>query len=93
MNAHAEKESRSKSFLKNTISDISHQLKTPLAALNVMLSEQELDRIDVLVQNLLKITKLDAGSIVFEKAPENVSELMKDIELHFCYRANQEKRN
>lgn len=111
LNAHAEKESRSKDFLKNTISDISHQLKTPLAALNVyngllydetetypdirefvMLSEQELDRIDVLVQNLLKITKLDAGSIVFEKAPENVSELMKDIELHFCYRANQEKK-
>ena len=35
LNAHAEKESRSKDFLKNTISDISHQLKTPLAALNV----------------------------------------------------------
>lgn len=35
LNAHAEKESRSKGFLKNTISDISHQLKTPLAALNV----------------------------------------------------------
>lgn len=111
LNAHAEKESRSKGFLKNTISDISHQLKTPLAALNVyngllydeteaypdirefvMLSEQELDRIEVLVQNLLKITKLDAGSILFEKAPENVSELMKDIELHFSYRANQEKK-
>lgn len=35
LNAHAEKESRSKGFLKNTISDISHQLKTPLAALKV----------------------------------------------------------
>ena len=38
------------------------------------LSEQELDRIETLVQNLLKITKLDAGTIVIEKATENVSE-------------------
>ena len=35
LNAHAENEQRSKEFLKNTISDISHQLKTPLAALNI----------------------------------------------------------
>ena len=32
------------------------------------LSEQELDRMETLVQNLLKITKLDAGAIVLEKA-------------------------
>lgn len=31
------------------------------------LSETELDRIDALVQNLLKIAKLDAGSIVLDK--------------------------
>lgn len=30
LNANAENERRSKQFLKNTISDISHQLKTPL---------------------------------------------------------------
>ena len=30
-------------------------------------SEQELDRIETLVQNLLKITKLDSGTIVLEK--------------------------
>ena len=35
LNAHATKEMRQKEFLKNTISDISHQLKTPLAALNI----------------------------------------------------------
>lgn len=35
LNAHAENEKRAKKFLKNTISDISHQLKTPLAALNI----------------------------------------------------------
>ncbi len=31
------------------------------------LSEQELDRIETLVQSLLKITRLDAGAIVLGK--------------------------
>lgn len=98
-------------IFKDTISDISHQLKTPLAALNIyngimqeeakslptikeftVLSEQELDRIEILVQNLLKITKLDAGTIVIEKAEENVSEMMGSIERHFSFRAKQEKK-
>lgn len=111
LNAHAANELREKEFLKNTISDISHQLKTPLAALNIYngllqdeaeelpavkefaaLSEQELDRIETLVQNLLKITKLDAGSIVLEKDMENVADMMRDVELHFLYRAKQEQK-
>lgn len=111
LNANAENERRSKQFLKNTISDISHQLKTPLAALNIYngllqgeteelpelqefatLSEKELDRIETLVQNLLKITKLDAGSIVFEKTYENVADILGEVELHFAYRAKQEQK-
>ena len=111
LNAHADNELREKEFLKNTISDISHQLKTPLAALNIYngllqdedievssvkefagLSEQELDRIETLVQSLLKITRLDAGAIVLEKNAENVADMMRDIELHFAYRSRQEKK-
>lgn len=111
LNAHASNELREKEFLKNTISDVSHQLKTPLAALNIYngllldeakelpavrefaeLSEQELERIETLVQNLLKITRLDAGAIVIEKNEENVSDMMKDMELHFAYRARQEQK-
>lgn len=111
LNAHADNELREKEFLKNTISDISHQLKTPLAALNIYngllqdedvelvsvkkfadLSEQELDRIETLVQNLLKITRLDAGAIVLEKATENIADMIRDIELHFAYRAEQEQK-
>ena len=56
------------------------------------LSEQELDRIETLVQSLLKITRLDAGAIVLEKNAENVADMMRDIELHFAYRARQEKK-
>ena len=111
LNAKAQNEEQSRKFLQNTISDISHQLKTPLAALNIYngimqteagtnqlstireftdLSEQELDRIETLVQNLLKITKFDAGSIVLEKYRENVAEMMADVERQFSFRAKRE---
>jgi len=56
------------------------------------LSEQELDRIESLVQNLLKITRLDAGTIILERNFENVSDIMHDIEQHFAYRAKQEEK-
>lgn len=109
LNAHIEKEGREKEFLRNTISDISHQLKTPLAALNIYngilqgeaedlptvrefagLSEQELERIETLIQNLLKISKFDAGTIVMEKKWENVSEMMERVRKRFDFRAVQE---
>lgn len=111
LNAHAENELQAKYFLKDTISNISHQIKTPLAALNIYngllqteaedagtvrqlasLSEQELDRIESLVQNLLKITRLDADAVTFDKASENVADMLRDVELHFAYRANQEQK-
>ena len=44
------------------------------------------------MQNLLKITKLDAGSIVIEKNMENVADMMRDVELHFVYRTRQEQK-
>jgi len=56
------------------------------------LSEQELDRIEALVQNLLKITKMDAGTVVLEERVENVSEMMERVEKHFAFRAKQEKK-
>ena len=56
-------------------------------------SDLELDRIETLVQNLLKITKLDSGTIVLEKVTENVADMMRDIELHFAYRARREQKS
>ena len=103
---------KDKDNLKMSVEDISHQLKTPLAALNiynglmqdgtenmadiqtfVALSEKELDRMEMLVQNLLKITKLDVGSIVFERHMESVSEMMEESREHFRYRAKQEQKH
>lgn len=113
LNAHAENEEKSRKFLQNTISDISHQLKTPLAALNIYngiiqaeaktqdlpdirefsdLSELELDRIETLVQNLLKIAKFDAGTIQIEKNLENLWEMMNEVKNHFSFRAGQEEK-
>ncbi|MEZ3436169.1 MAG: HAMP domain-containing histidine kinase [Lachnospiraceae bacterium] len=109
LNAHIENEGKEKEFLKNIILDISHQLKTPLAALNIYngiiqgeaesipaikefadFSEQELERIETLVQNLLKISKFDAGTVVMIKALENISEMMECIKKQFSFRAGQE---
>ena len=109
LNAHAENEGKSKRLMKDTLSDISHQLKTPLATLNIYngimqdpandletlrtfsaLSEQELDRIEHLVKNLLTISKLDAGTLVFEKKYEDVSALMNTLKHRFSYQAETE---
>ena len=111
LNAHAENEGRAKNFMKNTISDISHQLKTPLAALNIYngliqqevndspelkefasLSEQELYRIENLVQNLLKITKLDAGTITLEKSLHYVADMMEYMKKHFAYQVQHQEK-
>lgn len=109
LNAHAEQESAARVFLKDTLSNISHQLKTPLAALNIYngllqqeagdlpairdfadRSEQELDRMESLVQNLLKIAKLDTGTTPLDKTEEKVADLMESIRRQFAWRTEQE---
>lgn len=85
-----------KLLLTNAISDISHQLKTPLTSMMVMadlLSNPELpfekrveftrnisnqlERIDWLVTSLLKLSKLDAGTVTFK---ENVIPIERVIQ-------------
>ena len=104
-----EAEKKAKDFLKSTISDISHQLKTPLAALTMyheIISEEPdhvqtvieysqktelaLKRMEQLIQVMLKITRLDAGSIVFEKESCHLSELIAQAVSELTTRAARE---
>jgi len=106
-----EAQRRRKEFLKDTISDISHQLKTPLAALTMYqeIVEAEpdnpeavkefsakmrvsLNRMNQLIASMLKITRLDAGNIVFERKAYQVHELIWSAVSELMTRAKAEKK-
>lgn len=104
--AREEAAQKAKDFLKDMVSDISHQLKTPLAALNmymeIMMEDKtaveffgekallSLERMERLTGNLLKIVRLDAKTISFEKKPCDVGGLVKDAAEGFITRAEKE---
>lgn len=110
LNAQSEREKQTNEFLKSTVSDISHQLKTPLSALGIYneliadaddfddvkrfaaASGAETERMETLVKNLLKLTRLDAGAVVFEKHPENIADIMDELRQRFACRAEMEKK-
>ena len=106
-----ETEHRTKEFLKATISDISHQLKTPLAALamyqEIIESEPDnvetvkdfaakmrtsLGRIEQLILSMLKITRLDVGTITFERESCHISNLVMQAISELTTRADREKK-
>lgn len=76
---------REKQYLSDSLADISHQLRTPLTSLHLLLTRlqteqdererrrlayegsQLLERVDWLVDALLKISRIDAGTAVFAK--------------------------
>lgn len=111
LQAQTENEYRSKIFLRNTISDISHQLRTPLTALSMYQeimenepnhpaviqkftakTELALNRMEQLIESMLKITRLDAGSIVFEKRICNLSDLISHAVYELTTRASSEDK-
>ena len=106
-----ESEYQTKEFLKATISDISHQLKTPLAALSMYreIIENEPDnaetvkefavkmgnslgRMEQLIKSMLKITRLDVGTITFEKESCKISDLVMQAVSELTTRADHEKK-
>lgn len=107
----SEAERKSKEFLKDTISDISHQLKTPLTALNMYTeiirgesgnvkvvqefsqkSLLSLARMEQLIQSLLKVMRLDAGSITFIKKICNVTTMVEQAIRELLTRAELENK-
>lgn len=112
LTAHIDREKKNREFLKDTISDISHQLKTPLAALSmyheIILEEKhenpvvvcfleksnrELNRMAALIQNLLKLARLDAGTIALELSPHRLKDFLKDCAGSFQSRAEWEGKS
>lgn len=111
LQAKNEAEHKTKEFLKSTISDISHQLKTPLAALamyqEIIGNEPDqveivkefsskmgtsLKRMEQLIQSMLKITRLDTGSILFEKRRCSVKEVITKAIHDFTTRIEKENK-
>ena len=87
---------REKAYLADSIADISHQIRTPLTSINLLiglLSEPKLtdarrqqlihelyellSRIDWLITTLLKISRLDAGTVQFKQEQVSLEELLK----------------
>lgn len=93
-----DKQIKEKEFLRDIISDISHQLKTPLASLMVfvdllyddkltdaserqkVLSEagNQLNRMEWLVLSMLKLARIEAESIVFDKEDVDILPVIKE---------------
>ncbi|MBO5395442.1 MAG: HAMP domain-containing histidine kinase [Clostridia bacterium] len=87
---------KEKTFLADSIADISHQLRTPLTSINLILSllhssdvteERKgelmrelsvlISRTEYLVSVLLKISRLDAGTVQFERKNTALGELIR----------------
>ena len=104
---------KDKLFLKNIISDISHQLKTPLSSLSAIndilledknvspeiskdflqKSRSQLDRMEWLIINLLKMARLEAGAIKFKSENFSVLNSINSAVSSLTFKAKEKKVN
>lgn len=88
---------KEKNLLKDSISDISHQLKTPLTSILIMLDNiidnpnmdeltkkefiesvyKQVEHINTLIIDMLKLTRLEAGVIEFKKEKINCRQILE----------------
>lgn len=88
---------KEKEFLVDLMTDISHQLKTPISSMTVyndimlekdisqeqkrnflIKNQSQLSRMTWLIKSLLKLAKLDAKAIEFNKENQSLNETMQD---------------
>lgn len=92
------REMEEKLFLRDIISDISHQLKTPLASLTVFVdllledkvedperkrqilreAQNQLSRMEWMVLSMLKLARIEAGAIQFERQEARLLSLLSE---------------
>lgn len=90
---------KSKKILQTYLEDISHQLKTPLTSISIMLDNiienpqmenktkekfiheinKQIEWINWLVIALLKLAKIDSGTVVFTRNEINVNKFINDL--------------
>lgn len=89
---------KEKEFLVDLLSDISHQLKTPLSTMilynDIMLSkdltieqretflknnQSQLNRMTWLIQNLLKLAKMDANAVELDMEEQSLNETIDEV--------------
>lgn len=96
----AENSIEDKLNLKDSLANISHQLKTPLTSISIMLDNilddenmpkevrnefikdirNEISNISLLINAILKLSKLDTNTIVLNRKEENLAQIIRECE-------------
>ena len=96
-----------KSKTKDLIADISHQTKTPITNLSLYISlleddpkdeyleiiKYELNKLEFLIQNLVKSSRLESDIIGLQKNPANLKDLVEDVLREFKVILNEKDIN